>query len=565
MFAADLGVEMILSLMLASLINVFVAESPSYAKEMAAAAHELTARYPELHFTIRTTEQVIEMRLDELKQLLDQSSVVVLGRTYGDVAVKIQDAFASVKSPQVVFAAHSDFGIYELSRYGSQRPLRDATHEQIEQISAGTLNAQDLPQLRRWARSFEYLAAKGPENFRNLFLDLLSSLDSRYRPEPVRIPPPAFIYRNASIFSDAAGFAEHIQAGRPTVAIIDHDSYYHSGDVETEDLLAAELDSAGMNALPIFAGWGEPTERAVRDFIRAKREAWDIRAIISLQSFVLGGDQAREQVSSLFQELRLPVYRAMRLTKRSPDQWLLSSDGLPWASVYYQIAMPELQGMIEPIPVAAELERSIDAQTGAAIASFVPIDGRMRRLIERISRWIQLQNKPNSEKRVALIYYNHPPGKQNIGADYLNVPETILELLLSLARDGYNVRNIPPDADTLVDLLTRRGINVANWAAGQRRMLAEHAETLPAADYLRWYGTLDPMARGEVEAGPLAYVEAVIDRALKLEDKSAARAHVERVLQETVAFIDSYPEDLRSRAAPLIEDIRKNALDRIDG
>src|SRR6185295_6279539 len=102
-------------------------------------------------------------------------------------------------------------------------------------------------------------------------------------------------------------------------------------------------------------------------------------------------------------------------------------------------------------------------------ASFVPIDERIGRVVERIGRWIRLQDKPNSEKRVALIYYNHPPGKQNIGADYLNVPETIVELLQSLARDGYKVRDIPQDSDHLVDLLTRRGINVANWASGQRR------------------------------------------------------------------------------------------------
>src|SRR5438270_10127437 len=108
---------MILSLMLASLINVFVVESPSYAKEMAAAAHELTARYPELHFTIRTTEQVIDMPMADLKEALAQASVVVLGRTYGEVAAKIQEAFGSARGPQVVFAAHSDFGIYELSRY----------------------------------------------------------------------------------------------------------------------------------------------------------------------------------------------------------------------------------------------------------------------------------------------------------------------------------------------------------------------------------------------------------------------------------------------------------------
>ena len=556
---------MILSLMLASLMNVFVVESPSYAKEMVAASHQLSARYPELRFTIRTTEQVIDMKMDDLKQSIGEASIVVLGRTYGDVATKIQEAFASTRSPQIVFAAHSDFGVYELSRYGSDRPFRNVSHDQIEQISAGTLNAQTVPQLRRWGRTFEYLVAKGPENFRNLFLDLLSNVDSRYSPEPVRTPPPSFIYRNASIYSDATSFAEHIRSGRPTVAIIDHDNYYHSGDVELEDRLAAELDSAGMNALPIFAGWGDPTATALRDFVKAKKDEWNIRAIISLQSFVLGGDQAREEVTNLFQELRLPIFRAMRLTKRSPDQWLLSSDGLPWASVYYQVAMPELQGMIEPIPVAAELERSIDAQTGAAIASFAPIDSRIHRVIERISRWIQLQDKPNSGKRVALIYYNHPPGKQNIGADYLNVPETIIELLRTLARDGYSVRDIPPNADTLVDLLTRRGINVANWAAGQRRLLAEHAQTLSAADYLRWYSTLDPIARSEVEAGPLAYVDAVIDRALKLEDKSTARAQVERVLAETAAFIDNYPEVLRRGAGPLMEQIRPSTLDRLDG
>jgi cobaltochelatase CobN len=505
------------------------------------------------------------MRPDELKQSLEQASVVVFGRTYGDVAARIQDAFPAVTGTKVVFAAHSDFEIYALSRYGNSRPFRNINPEQIEQISSGALTVKDIPQLQRWGRSFEYLVAKGPENFRNLFLDLLSDLDSRYRPEPVRIPPPAFIYRNASIFSDAGGFDGHIQRGRPTVAIIDHDNYYHSGDVELEDRLAAELDAAGINPLPIFAAWGEPTDAALRDFVKARREEWDIRAIISLQSFVLGADQAREKVSSLLEELGLPIFRAMRLTKRSPDQWLLSSDGLPWASVYYQVAMPELQGMIEPIPVAAELERSTDPQTGAAIASFVPIDSRIHRVVERISRWIQLQKKPNSQKRVALIYYNHPPGKQNIGADYLNVPETIIELLQSLARDGYDVRDVPPDAGTLVDLLTRHGINVANWAAGQRRLLAEHAQTLSIKDYLHWYHTLDPIARGEVEAGPLSYVDAVIGLALQLEDKSTARAHVERVLHETAAFVDNYPEDLRARARPLMPGIEKSALDRIDG
>jgi cobaltochelatase CobN len=556
---------MLLSLMLASLFNVFVAESPSYSKEMVSAARELMVRHPELHFTIRTTEQINDMSAEELKRNLDESSVAVFGRIYGDVAVKIQDAFRAGSNPRVVFAAHSDFGIYELSRYGTDRPFKNVPHEQIDRISSGSLPAKDIPQLQRWGRSFEYLNAKGLENFRNLFLDLLSNIDAAYKPDPVRAPPAVFIYRNGVIYPDAQAFDGNIRRDRPTVAIIDHDSYYHSGDVEIDDRLAAVLDQAGINPLPVFAGWGEPTESAVREFIQAKREDWDIRAIVSLQSFVLGGDQARDQVTKLLGELRLPIFRAMRMTKRSPDQWLLSSDGLPWASVYYQVAMPELQGMIEPIPVAAEVERTTDPLTGAAIASFVPIEERIGKLVERLTRWIQLQQKPNAEKRVALIYYNHPPGKQNIGADYLNVPETIVELLRSLGTDGYKTGSVLPNADALIDILTKRGINLANWAPGQVRSLAEQAEKLPLKDYLRWFNTLDPVAREQVEAGPLSYIDAVIEKATRLEDKTVVRSHIERVLQETAAFVDAYPEELRKRAASLMEEVRKSAMDRFDG
>src|ERR1700747_1751151 len=116
---------MILSLMLASLLNVFVVESPSYAKEMVAAAHEITARFPEVHVSVRTTEQVLGMAQDDLEKSIGEASVVIMGRTYGDVAEKMQQAFSGITTPPVVFAAHSDFAIYEMSRFGNDRPFRN--------------------------------------------------------------------------------------------------------------------------------------------------------------------------------------------------------------------------------------------------------------------------------------------------------------------------------------------------------------------------------------------------------------------------------------------------------
>jgi len=46
-----------------------------------------------------------------------------------------------------------------------------------------------------------------------------------------------------------------------------------------------------------------------------------------------------------------------------------------------------------------------------------PIPERIERLTQRVKRWLALQQKQNRDKHIALIYYNYPPGKQNIGAD----------------------------------------------------------------------------------------------------------------------------------------------------
>ncbi len=49
----------------------------------------------------------------------------------------------------------------------------------------------------------------------------------------------------------------------------------------------------------------------------------------------------------------------------------------------------------------------------------------------------------NADKRIAIVYYNHPPGRHNIGADNLDVPASLLEILRALKRDGYDTGALP--------------------------------------------------------------------------------------------------------------------------
>lgn len=91
--------------------------------------------------------------------------------------------------------------------------------------------------------------------------------------------------------------------------------------------------------------------------------------------------------------------------------------------------MPELQGVSQPMVLATAEPEVIDENTGVALTLTQPVPERVDAVADRLKRWQTLQAKGNADKRVAIIYYNHPPGRQNIGADNLDVPASLYEML----------------------------------------------------------------------------------------------------------------------------------------
>ncbi len=63
--------------------------------------------------------------------------------------------------------------------------------------------------------------------------------------------------------------------------------------------------------------------------------------------------------------------------------------------------------------------------------------------VRRAMKYAALRSKPNRDKQIALVFYNYPPGKANIGASYLNVAESLANILQRLAKEGYNVGRPP--------------------------------------------------------------------------------------------------------------------------
>jgi cobaltochelatase CobN len=101
-------------------------------------------------------------------------------------------------------------------------------------------------------------------------------------------------------------------------------------------------------------------------------------------------------------------------------------------------------------------------------------------------RWQQLQAKANADKRLAIIYYNHPPGRQNIGADNLDVPASLFGILQRLKAEGYDTGELPASPEALLDRIMAHGVNLPEDKTALRE-LAREVEGVSAADYRRWF------------------------------------------------------------------------------
>lgn len=543
------------------------------APALAAAASDFHETHPGHELVLRTPEQLASETDEAVTALWADADALLFGAVFGEAAprfVRLLDARPPPAGARV-FAVSSDRRLTRSSRIDGREPLADLDADALEAVTSQpdadeTLSthfdalAERFPDRAEWLRGRHYWQARGSENLSSLIAWLLAPHAEGIAPAAPADRAAVRYYRNGYI-QEPGDLAFDADLG--TVAVLDYDTGNRVGQRGVHDALCERIRQRGLQCVSVFAQWGEPSVDALADLSGTVAPA-PLAGVVTLQDFVVGGGEGREDAIEAFEGLDVPVLKAVRLTERTEAAWRLSPDGLPWDSVHYRVAMPEVQGQSQPIVVAAAEPPRIDELTGIRMQLIHPVDDQIEDVADRLKNWRNLRTTDNADKKIALIYYNHPPGRHNIGADNLDVVDSLHDALRELKARGYTVGELPDTPERLLEQLQARAVNLPE-NRGELADMSERVTTVTGAEYRDWFTTLPRSVQREMTGGPLAALAPRVRNALEAGEVDIARRLVERTVGDVRHVLEGATHEARDRALDLLDQLEQAYESRFDG
>ncbi|MBW4583107.1 MAG: magnesium chelatase subunit H [Tildeniella nuda ZEHNDER 1965/U140] len=362
--------------------------------------------------------------------------------------------------------------------------------------------AQDA---RNFMLSFQYWLGGSQENLENFLLMLADryvykdmDTDSgalQYR-DPVTYPDLGIWHPLApTMFEDVKEYLNWFNSRTdisadlkdplaPCIGLVLQRTHLVTGDDAHYVSMVQELESMGARVISVFAGgldFSKPVDAFFYDPL-SKGQTAIVDVVISLTGFALVGGPAKQDHPKAIESLKRlnrPYMVALPLVFQTTEEWEDSDLGLHPIQVALQIALPELDGAIEPIILSGR-----DGITGKAIA----LQDRVEAIAQRSMKWANLRRKPKLTKKVAITVFSFPPDKGNVGtAAYLDVFGSIHKVMEALQHNGYDVQDLPETAEALMlEVLhdARAQYNSPELNVAYRMSVPEYEALTPYSDRL---------------------------------------------------------------------------------
>lgn len=344
-------------------------------------------------------------------------------------------------------------------------------------------------------RISEYLDNGNKKNYRSMSRYIRRYIDGKswFAPEPdpvVASSVDVYYHLDENVaFDKLADYEAYIKKkgfyheGAKKVLLIGGLNDPFSGNKQNLDSLISSLNRAGLNVYPV-ASFAQRLR-----FIKEVSPDLIVHFPHGRISMMAG-----DSVVSYLRERNIPVIAPLTLMT-TREEWEADPQGMMGGFLSQTLAMPELDGAIYPYVLTTQ-EKNDD---GLYVLKTVP--ERLKKLTELVQRFLALQTKPNSEKKLA-IYYFKGPGQETLAAQGLEVVPSLYNLLLRLKAEGYNLSGLPADVHAFEAQLMREGPVIQSIAGGQ---MAQYLKTgnpawVDKADFDKWIAEdLTPQQLKELE------------------------------------------------------------------
>ena len=345
-----------------------------------------------------------------------------------------------------------------------------------------------FPHVGNWAKAIQYWRNSGQENIKNLLLMVSREYgglkDLPAAADPLELPPGAIVHPKLSkIYEDLEEYLADYgyDPGKGTVGILYYSGMHHDNSLVPTKALIEKLEPQ-VNVVPIISD-GITNLSALEKFgFREEQPLLD--CLINLTWFRLNGGPRggnEDETRVLLKKMNIPCLHPIPMYSREKEKWLEEPRGISPIEFIANVIMPELDGMVEPIPICAVTSSQEGQQWDLQQVEALP--DRVDRIANRAIQWAKLHKTANQDKKVAIILYNYPPGEDNMGnAAYMDVFESIKAILDRMKNEGYSIADWPED---LVEaFLERRMVNSPKWSS-----LVQDKDNyirVDKKDYLKW-------------------------------------------------------------------------------
>ncbi len=284
-----------------------------------------------------------------------------------------------------------------------------------------------------------------------------------------------------------------------SVGILFFRTYWANGDLVIVDSLIRELEK-DLDVLPAFCfGMGDK-DLGAKSSGEVMEEYFTGRvdAVINLQSIFHAG--SKEESVQVLKKLNVPVFHPLTVYHKSEEEWQEDVHGLSSSEVGWSVALPEFEGLIEPILAGVS---SREEMSGTEFERHQGVEDRIKKVARRVNRWINLQSLPPSQRKVAFILHNNPcaSAEATVGSGaHLDTLESVARILGSMSDAGYLIEDRPANGKELIaTIMDRKAVSEFRWTSVEE--IVNKGGALAMVDkeeYESWFNTLPELARKKV-------------------------------------------------------------------